>query len=539
MRPLLSKLDQLGHLTVAEDVLKLVMRGGRIGAWWRNLLTNQVHWSAELEEIFGLPPGGFAGTEAGFYDYVHPDDRAQVMRVVKDAVARQVDYVCEFRYRRADGAEGWMEGRGRATYQDDGSPHMLYGVGIEITPRKQAEARQDQLLRRTFTLQRITAALASSLTEDEVADVLVQHVPDLFGVKAGAIMVVSPQANSLVTLRHFGLSLHAAQAHRTVSLSGGAPVADAVRRGMPVWLENAAEMAARYPEYAAPAREVGDAAWAVLPMLAREHTVGALALRMDRARPISPEERGILTTVGQLFGQALHRARLSEEQRRRIEFEQHLIGIVSHDLKNPLAAITLSCQALVQRGGLDERTLVGLRRIRGAAERAAGLVRELLDFAQARGDGVPIKPAPMDLGESMTLALEDLRGLYPGREIALVAHGELRGAWDRERLIQVVGNLVTNALSYGAREAPVTVRLRGKEGAAVLEVHNLGAPIPAERLARIFLPLQRSNEEESATGRSVGLGLFIVERIVHAHGGTVTVRSNAEEGTTFTVRLPR
>lgn len=538
MRPLLTKLDHLGHLAVADDVLKLVMRGGRIGAWWRNVHTNQVYWSAELEELFGLPPGGFAGTESGFYEYVHPDDRPLVTQAVEGAIAGRTDYICEFRYRRADGGEGWMEGRGRATYHPDGRPHMLYGVGIEITQRKLAEAEQERLLRRTAALQGITAALAGALTEEEVGDVLVQTVPGLFSTSAGLLMVVSPEGSCLVTLRHFGLPLHKVLEQPILSLSGGAPVADAVRRGAPVWLECAEEMAARYPEYAQHAREVGDAAWAVLPMLAQERTVGALSLRLVPARAIPPEERAFFTAVGQLFGQALHRARLFEEQRRRIEFEQHLIGMVSHDLKNPLAAILLSCQGLLLRGQ-DERAAAGLRRIRSAAERAAGMVRDLLDFTQARGEGVPIKPAPIDLAEAVGRALEELRGLYPGSEIVLAAHGELRGQWDRDRLAQVVSNLVTNALSYGASGAPVTVRLRGEEDAAVLEVHNLGAPIPEERLARIFLPLQRSHEEESATGRSVGLGLFIVERIVHAHGGSVAVRSSAENGTTFSVRLPR
>jgi PAS domain S-box-containing protein len=122
-----------------QEMLALAMRGGRIGAWWRDIETNAVWWSHELEEIFGLPPGGFEGSEAGFYEFVHPDDRPAVSQAVERAIASQTDYAVEFRFFRADGRLGWMDGRGRATYDADGKPQRLYGIGIDITERKRDE----------------------------------------------------------------------------------------------------------------------------------------------------------------------------------------------------------------------------------------------------------------------------------------------------------------------------------------------------------------------------------------------------------------
>jgi PAS domain S-box-containing protein len=127
------------ELSESRDVLALAMRGGSMGAWARNMVTDAVWWSPELEAIVGLPAGGFEGTLAGFFDLVHPDDQPEARHVVSDAVERGTDYTIEFRFSHASGEWRWMEGRGRAVYNDDGSPRTLYGIGIDITSRKRAE----------------------------------------------------------------------------------------------------------------------------------------------------------------------------------------------------------------------------------------------------------------------------------------------------------------------------------------------------------------------------------------------------------------
>ncbi len=122
-----------------RDVLSLAMRGGRMGAWSRNLVSDEVWWSRELEDLFGLPPGGFEGTNSGFFSYVHEDDREAVEEAVAAAISGHHDYHVEFRFRHASGVWSWMEGRGRAVYADDGAPRSLYGIGIDITERKSFE----------------------------------------------------------------------------------------------------------------------------------------------------------------------------------------------------------------------------------------------------------------------------------------------------------------------------------------------------------------------------------------------------------------
>ncbi|MDC0711889.1 response regulator [Stigmatella sp. ncwal1] len=230
---------------------------------------------------------------------------------------------------------------------------------------------------------------------------------------------------------------------------------------------------------------------------------------------------------------------LAAETRQHAEFERKLLGIVSHDLRNPLSAITLTAASLM-RHTADERQQRGLQRILLSAERAVRLVRDLLDFTRARqGGGIAVQRKAADLHELVRAAVEEARAARPDRSIGVAQSGDGTGSWDPNRLEQVVANLIGNALQYSPPHTPVQVETQGEEDSVVLKVHNLGTPIPAERLPRIFEPMERGTDSVDRAGGSIGLGLYIVRHIVLAHAGTVSIQSTATEGTTFTVRLPR
>jgi PAS domain S-box-containing protein len=233
--------------------------------------------------------------------------------------------------------------------------------------------------------------------------------------------------------------------------------------------------------------------------------------------------------------------RLAEQEaRRRADFEQHLIGIVSHDLRNPLNAILMSATQLLRQEGLGEPQRRSLQRILSSAQRATRMLTELLDFTQARmGGALPVTPRPLDLHELTCQVLEEVQLAHPSRCIVLEQSGDGRGEWDGDRLAQLITNLVSNALTYGDERRAVQVRTLGQSDEVVLSVHNEGAPIPAEMMPQLFHPLRRGTSKGSRGNHSIGLGLFIVKHIVDAHGGNIHVDSTAENGTTFTVCLPR
>ncbi|MHA7634505.1 hybrid sensor histidine kinase/response regulator [Corallococcus sp. M7] len=250
--------------------------------------------------------------------------------------------------------------------------------------------------------------------------------------------------------------------------------------------------------------------------------------------------RGEVVQVVGALRDVTARKQLESEARQRGDFERQLIGIVSHDLRTPLSAVLMSASLLLNRESLNETQRKRVHRIRASAERAVRMIRDLLDFTQVRHGGLTLHPRDADLHAVVDSAVEEAQSQAPGRTLSHTRAGDGTGTWDADRLTQVVGNLVGNALTYGDPAAPIQLHTRGEADSVVLEVHNTGAPIPADLLPRLFEPLERgAPHQENRTDRSIGLGLFIVRQVIQAHGGTVSVTSTAEAGTTFTVRLPR
>jgi sigma-B regulation protein RsbU (phosphoserine phosphatase) len=228
------------------------------------------------------------------------------------------------------------------------------------------------------------------------------------------------------------------------------------------------------------------------------------------------------------------------EEKKRADLEQRLIGIVSHDLRNPLQAIRLSAGQGLRGAGQDPRQRRQFERIINSSDRALRMINDLLDFTRVReGGGLAVEPVPVDLHALTAQVVDEVLITRPERHVALETQGEAQGLWDADRLAQVVQNLVGNALQHTTEDAAVRVRTRGEARHVVLEVHNTGPAISTEDLPRLFEPFQRGRDARAGGGRSMGLGLHITSHIVQAHGGTIEVRSSEEEGTTFTVRLPR
>ena len=218
---------------------------------------------------------------------------------------------------------------------------------------------------------------------------------------------------------------------------------------------------------------------------------------------------------------------------RTARFREHFVGIVSHDLRNPLTAIVTSAHLLLRYGELPERQARVVARIASSADRMARMIDDLLDFARSKlGGEFPIHRRRIDLRQICEQTVEELEFAYT-RQVKLEANGDLWGDWDPDRIAQVISNLVGNAVQHS--DGDVKVTLRGEADVVVLETHNGGPPIPHEVLSHIFEPGRRGD----ARSGGLGLGLFIVQQIVLAHGGSIEVTSNDGDGTKFTVALPR
>ena len=249
----------------------------------------------------------------------------------------------------------------------------------------------------------------------------------------------------------------------------------------------------------------------------------------------------------ELFAQliALHldsdRERASTEsmlmdEREAGELREQFIAVLGHDLRNPLAAIAMGATLLRRKAHDPVAVTTAADRIERSARRMSGLINDVLDFARGRlGSGIGVELAETTtLGQALEGVTAELREVHPERRISSDIAVDGRVRCDLERIQQLLSNLLANALSHGTPDTPVRVRawLDGQD--VVIEVHNDGEPIPADRLGKVFEPFWR----RTAAREGLGLGLYICSQIAKSHRGRLTVESADEQGTTFVARLP-
>jgi signal transduction histidine kinase len=219
------------------------------------------------------------------------------------------------------------------------------------------------------------------------------------------------------------------------------------------------------------------------------------------------------------------------------------LAILAHDLRNPLGALVVGSSWLMQGSDIAPQHVLMATRMHSSARRMSRLVDDLIDFTRTHlGPGIPIDPKRGNFMAVCRQVVNELGTYYPERLVELQAPTEFHAIFDDGRVAQMLSNLIGNALQYSDDDGPVRVSVTNSDDAICIEVNNRGPIIPPDKLSSIFEPLVRGSTTDNrngATRNSLGLGLFIAREIIHAHGGEVSVTSDAEDGTTFIVRMPR
>ncbi|NRR30168.1 HAMP domain-containing histidine kinase [Oxalobacteraceae bacterium] len=219
------------------------------------------------------------------------------------------------------------------------------------------------------------------------------------------------------------------------------------------------------------------------------------------------------------------------------------MAMLGHDLRGPLSTISMA-GSLLQKAELSREQLHGLgaRVLRSAATMTA-LVNDLLEYARSElGGGIPILKSTENIEAVCQLAVEDVCARHPECSFEFEADGNLTGRVDKQRLQQVLSNLFSNAARYRAEGSSVSVYALGEPETISIRVRNPGPVIPESSLRIMFNPmiqLQKIDGDHSHKTGGIGLGLFIAQEIMQAHGGTISAVSNETDGTTFTVTMPR
>lgn len=312
------------------------------------------------------------------------------------------------------------------------------------------------------------------------------------------------------------------------------------------------------------ARGEADAGEGTAPTAAQEHgtgravsgfTVGQMvsefrALRASVMRlwshtqnQVGPSDLADMTRFNEAIDQAIAES-ITQYTQAIGQSKERFLAILGHDLRTPVGAIVTSTRFMLdtaeEAGDLGQpyRTLIeGASR---SARRINQLVADLLEFARVSfGDTIPVRRLPMDMEKLVHDVLAEVRASFPEREFRGEATGDLHGEWDADRLFQALTNLLSNAVHHGASDSAICVTTSSEADEVVIAVQNKGKTIPPERLARMVEGMNPQPSNDERDRRHLGLGLYIVDKIVSAHGGRMLARSQEVEGTTFVLRLPR
>jgi signal transduction histidine kinase/DNA-binding response OmpR family regulator len=421
-----------------------------------------------------------------------------------------------------------------------------------------AQALAGATTARLARLQKITAALGSTVTQDEVADSVLREAIIALECDAGAVVIKNEESGELTLLRESGSLDSFMRSFKDVQppRSRG-PYARAVEKCRSLYLESFEEMVKQYPAFQSVAKSDSRGAWIFLPLEINGKAVGALAFGFSGPRKFSILDRQFADTVSRYCAQALDRVRLriaaagaieeAGEARMMAEHANNaktvFLRAMSHELRTPLNAISGYTEILELgiRGVVNPDQLKDLGRIKRAASYLLRLINDVLTIARLEGArplnviSIPVNPVLNEV-EGLCVLQAKANGLTL---TVKPADEEIRVAADAERFQQILLNLITNAIKFTPTGGAITVTCESDSTVARMSVTDTGVGVRLIDIERVFEPfVQIDRHLTTATQQGVGLGLSISRELARAMRGDLTLESTEGIGSTFTLTLP-
>lgn len=505
---------------------------------------------------------------SGWQSVIHPNDVARFGERWGRALAAVEPLRAECRLRSDYGGYAWHLCEALPETDRQGRLVGWLGTFTDVNEQKQLEEeRRQALLREQMARAEAEVSLRRFEFLAEASNLLSRSL-DTTGILKGLAALATPRlcAWCVVDLVGEGGALEpAAFAHEDEALRplGGElarhlqPEEDAARGVAGVLRSGRPEVSAQPCDAAQVAAALGTervdlvarlgaAAYVSVPLCARGQVLGVMTLVAARPeRAYASSDVALALDLGQRTALAVDNARLYARAQETVRIREEFLSIASHELRTPLSALELLVQSIqIQLGKepLDLPRMIAKTAVaRRQVDRLARLISEMLDVSRIEAGRLELDLQDVDLGELAREIVGRFAGELEraGNSIELDVAEGLVGFWDRDRLDQVVTNLVHNAIKYGIGK-PIRISSRpqgeGADAAATLAVKDHGIGIPAEDQRRIFGRFERAVSSRAYGG--MGVGLFIVDRILKAHGGTIEVASEPGAGATFSVTLP-
>jgi signal transduction histidine kinase len=278
----------------------------------------------------------------------------------------------------------------------------------------------------------------------------------------------------------------------------------------------------------------------VIPMYWEGAALGTIwVLSHEEGCQFDAEHVRVMTRIADYTAAALAMRQTIETAQAAADLQQRILAIVSHDLRDPIAAIAMGIEVL-KSDVKEQRHARSIERIARSCDRAGRMLRDLLDFARARaGQLMTVEKRSANIATIVKDVIEEERLVFANRVIEVRSSGDTSSTCDTDRTSQAIGNLLRNALTYSPKNSTIIVDVAGETHGVVTRVFNSGAPIPEAIRTTLFEAFRRGAKHGSDRHRSVGLGLFIVHQIAAAHRGQIACEYSDERGTCFALTLPR
>jgi signal transduction histidine kinase/DNA-binding NarL/FixJ family response regulator len=413
--------------------------------------------------------------------------------------------------------------------------------------RDAAEGRRraERVAHRERRLERLAAALAAASTPQEVAAVMMREGLAAVGASAGALLQLDEARAALALVRSAGPSSESLAAWALRPLEHATPFSSVIRSGRPLAIQDPARLREAFPDLSPGLPEAEASGLVVAPLVTDRGAVGVIALLFPAAGLPDGEEQEMLAECAGKCALALERSQLFQhEQRAReeaglaIRARDEVLGIVAHDLRSPLGAIAAFASVLEHADLAPQQRARAVDGIQDCVSQMDRLINDLLDITRIDAGALEIDPLPLDSGSVLRQAvlMVEAEAARRGIDLRLEAGDDLPGARaDGNRMLQVLSNLLANALRFTPPGGTIQVRAEALDGEVLVLVADSGPGIPREDQPHLF---DRFWQGRGAHRGGAGLGLAIAKGIVERHGGRIGVESRPGEGSTFFFTLP-
>lgn len=467
-------------------------------------------------------------------DRAHPEDRDVLLACFRRALAERSDQTCDHRSIAADGRVVWFR-TSVSVVDQDGRPE-LHGVSADVTPLKHAERAQ-------HFLAEATTALAAPLEYRETVTTLARVVVPEF---ADLCVIDALEERALTMLAVAGVEPKSALARELGARAPHDPsrpcaVAQASCSGRSVLVADVADprwlgeaLGAANPDAL---RDAGAVSGMIVPLHARGRVVAVTTLvSTTPGRRFGGEDLSLADELAARAALVVDNARLFDESRSATRAREELLAVVSHDLRSPLSSVALGAERL-RLGPIEDGLLKTVDIIYRAAKQMERLVGDLVDFEQLKLKRLRIERRPHAAASLVLEAVEHHEAIAAEKAVTLEADASLDVdvLCDRARVLQVLSNILGNAIKFTPRGRSVKVAARRVDGAVRFAVADGGPGLSAEQITHVF---DRFWQATGSRQTGLGLGLAIAKGIVEAHGGSIGVESEAGEGATFYFMLP-